>query len=140
MSAFGIMCTVAWTELWTALRADGGAPSEKCGPHVREWIEKLCRRELEQKPIDMILFCPMCGVQHVDAPEPHHLDAHFINAGMEPTGEHWTNPPHRSHLCHECGCIWRPADVPTNGVKSITTKGSADNFAERRALLRQVLR
>jgi hypothetical protein len=24
--------------------------------------------------------------------------------------------------------VWRPADVPTNGVRAITTKGKADNF------------
>ena len=39
----------------------------------------------------------------------------------------WNNPPHRSHLCHSCGHIWRPADVPTNGVAAIKTKGSADS-------------
>ena len=54
-------------------------------------------------PIDMILHCPKCGVQHIDAPE----------------GEGWTNPPHRSHLCHTCATVWRPADVATNGVREI---------------------
>lgn len=61
-------------------------------------------------PIDMILFCPSCGVQHID----------------EPSGD-WANPPHRSHLCHACGHIWRPADVPTNGVRFIKTAGKADS-------------
>lgn len=37
-------------------------------------------------------------------------------------------PPHKSHLCHACGCIWRPADVPTNGVEQIQTRGRKDNF------------
>lgn len=59
------------------------------------------------KPIDMILHCPACGRQHIDAP----------HGG-------WTNPPHRSHLC---GHVWRPADVATNGVAAIETKGSADS-------------
>src|SRR5574340_600312 len=31
------------------------------------------------------------------------------NAGRVRKG--WDNPPHRSHLCHGCGHIWRPADV-----------------------------
>lgn len=62
-------------------------------------------------PIDLLLFCPECGAQHVDAPEPA-------------TG--WTNPPHRSHLCHTCGAVWRPADVPTNGVEAIGTIGDDD--------------
>ena len=64
---------------------------------------------LDAKPIDMILQCPACGLQHIDAPS-----------------EGWDNPPHRSHLCHGCGSIWRPADVATNGVEHIKTFGSAD--------------
>lgn len=40
-------------------------------------------------------------------------------------------PVHRSHLCRPedggCGHIWRPADVPTNGVDAIKTKGKADS-------------
>jgi hypothetical protein len=62
-------------------------------------------------PIPMILICPDCGDQHIDEPS-----------------EGWDNPPHRSHLCHSCGCIWRPADVATVGVRSIETKGKADNW------------
>lgn len=67
-------------------------------------------------PIDMVLHCPVCGVQHIDAPEA---------AGHSPHG--WHNPPHRSHLCHSCGYVWRPADVPTNGVLELKTKGKADS-------------
>jgi len=66
-------------------------------------------------PIDMVLFCPKCGVQHIDAPDERTPD--------------WTNPPHKSHLCHGCGFIWRPADVPTNGVAATKTKGSRDGDA-----------
>jgi hypothetical protein len=73
---------------------------------------------VELKPLDMVLFCPKCGLQHVDAPTPD-----------------WTNPPHRSHLCHECGCVWRPADVPTNGVALIQTCGVADTVFYNRAAL-----
>lgn len=62
-------------------------------------------------PIPMILHCPTCGTQHVDAP----------------SGD-WTNPPHRSHLCDWCGTVWRPADVPTEGVASIATRGAADSW------------
>ena len=63
-------------------------------------------------PISMILFCPSCGLQHVDAPEP---------------GTDWDNPPHKSHLCHGCAHVWRPADVPTNGVAEIKSRGSRDS-------------
>ena len=41
--------------------------------------------------------------------------------------ETWTNPPHRSHLCASCGHTWRPADMPTEGVRAIETKGKADS-------------
>ncbi|MFC5358122.1 hypothetical protein [Azospirillum himalayense] len=64
-------------------------------------------------PLPMLLFCPRCGLQHIDAPD-------------ETAG--WTNPPHRSHLCADCGCVWRPADVPTSGVLAIATSGKADNW------------
>ncbi|MGY0793146.1 hypothetical protein ACW7BJ_27585 [Azospirillum argentinense] len=64
-------------------------------------------------PLHMLLFCPRCGLQHIDAPD-------------KTTG--WTNPPHRSHLCAGCGCVWRPADAPTSGVLAIATSGKADNW------------
>jgi len=72
------------------------------------------------QPIDMLLFCPNCGRQHIDAPEEH-WDRTYVYS--------WENPPHRSHLCHHCAHIWRPADVPTNGVQAITTRGKADSVA-----------
>lgn len=72
----------------------------------------------ETKPIDMVLHCPKCGRQHIDAPEEH-WNRQFLYS--------WENPPHRSHLCHGCGHIWRPADVPTNGVQAVKTKGKADS-------------
>lgn len=76
--------------------------------------DAIQRAELQgQKPIDMVLHCPACGLQHVDAPDER-------TPG-------WVNEPHRSHLCHDCGHIWRPADVPTNGVAAVKTKGKADS-------------
>jgi len=68
------------------------------------------------QPIPMILFCPSCGTQHVDAPEP--------SIG-------WENPPHRSHLCHACQHVWRPCDRPTNGVAAIETAGKGDSELPR---------
>lgn len=98
-------------------------------------------------PIPMILHCPKCGHQHVDAPEPLMCPSAYesVTNVFDPCGpglenhcagcggdkeEHisnWLNPPHRSHKC-KCGCIWRPADVPTVGVAAIQTKGKADNW------------
>lgn len=57
-------------------------------------------------PIDMVLHCPKCHLQHIDET---------------------TSACHRSHLCHGCGHIWRPADVPTNGVAAVKTRGSFDS-------------
>jgi hypothetical protein len=73
------------------------------------------------EPIDMMLFCPKCGLQHIDAPDARTPD--------------WNNPPHRSHLCHGCGCIWRPADIPTNGVAGIQTRGTKDTVFYNRAAI-----
>lgn len=70
----------------------------------------------ELEPIPMLLWCPECQGDHVDRPD--------LEAG-------WTNPPHRSHLCEWCGCVWRPADVPTAGVAHITTRGTADTWWPR---------
>ena len=78
-----------------------------------------------KKPIDMVLHCPKCGMQHIDAPEPSMLAGDAAMHGGE-WPDRWTNPPHRSHLCHGCGHIWRPADVPTNGVAAVKTKGKND--------------
>lgn len=75
---------------------------------------KTARAELATVPIPMLLFCPRCGEQHLDAPD-------------EAKG--WANPPHRSHLCHDCGMIWRPCDALTIGVDRIQTFGSADTWS-----------
>lgn len=81
----------------------------------------------EPPPIDMILFCPRCGTQHVDTPETErHYRARLSNAMPAELAPRWMNPPHRSHLCHQCHAVWRPADVPTNGVARINTRGKED--------------
>lgn len=100
-----------------------------CDPEKEIWFEFVRAAELKRlgtkaahvaaclphlPPLDMVLHCPRCGHQHVDAPDP---------------AKGWNNPPHRSHLCHGCGCIWRPADVPTCGVERVATAGSADSWA-----------
>ncbi len=89
------------------------------GPDTVRWIcdEALRRLATRAAPADatipMVLLCPACGHQHVDAPEPD---------------KGWTNPPHKSHLCAACGVVWRPADVPTTGVAAIATRGKADTW------------
>jgi hypothetical protein len=76
------------------------------------------------EPIPMLLFCPRCGTQHIDK-EEWSDDPHDIEQGQMRV---WSNPPHRSHLCHACDLIWRPADVATTGVASVQTHGKADTW------------
>lgn len=83
-------------------------------------------------PVDMVLHCPHCHHQHIDAPEISSKMVKSLN-GMPITKDderrhaaRWKNPPHRSHLCHNCGFQWRPADVHTNGVEAIKTRGQND--------------
>lgn len=60
--------------------------------------------EFELAPINMLLFCPACGEQHIDMPD---------------LVEGWDNPPHKTHRCEHCRHLWRPCDLPTNGVDTI---------------------
>lgn len=88
-------------------------------------------------PIDMVLHCPSCGLQHINKDNTDDLRILAAETGRDREGDkeldrwlednEWTNPPHRSHLCSGCGHIWRPADVPTNGVKAVSTTGKADS-------------
>lgn len=68
---------------------------------------------LYEAPLPMMLYCPRCGLQHIDKPAPE---------------KGWDNPPHRSHECQGCGCVWRPADVTTTGVAAVQSRGHADTW------------
>lgn len=91
------------------------------------------------EPLKMVLFCPQCGVQHIDKPKPCDMGAgceevgkcYAAHQGEPERCPKWDNPPHRSHLCLGCGHIWRPADVPTQGVEHIETRGAADHAPVR---------
>jgi hypothetical protein len=48
--------------------------------------------------IPMILTCPSCGARHIDEGE-------------------FATKPHHTHSCQSCGLTWRPAVVPTVGVR-----------------------
>lgn len=62
----------------------------------------------QMTPIDMELFCPECGKQHLDAGE-------------------FTTRVHRKHLCENtpegprtgCGHLWQPFQEPTRGVLKV---------------------
>lgn len=91
----------------------------------------------QRAPIDLVLHCPQCGKRHVDQPDAPDrycvTEADGSCSSTDPRCMHqpepaprWENPPHRSHLCAGCGYIWRPADVPTNGVAATLTRGQLD--------------
>jgi hypothetical protein len=84
-----------------------------------------------QQPVDLLLFCPKCQKQHVDEAKPDVCETCGQSESQCPCDAFtaWLNPPHKSHRCTSCNYVWRPADVPTNGVKEIQTKGKADRDA-----------
>ncbi len=55
-------------------------------------------QEREGTPLPMLLWCPQCGERHVD-----------VGA--------FAAKPHHTHACQDCGMVWRPAIVPTVGVR-----------------------
>ena len=89
--------------------------------------------------LDIILFCPECGEQHVDEAKPDICERcgvpkeyHALALVPSQYGHvcdnftAWLNPPHKSHRCHGCNTVWRPADFCTNGVAMIETRGESD--------------
>lgn len=134
MNRFDMNCTLLALGLANAVAEDEKDTTDGFdmsagvfGLAVSQWLRGVARdladarariEELE-KPINMILHCPACLEQHIDGPER--------SLGPDNTETlDWDNPPHRSHLCHKCGFQWRPADVATNGVAAIKTKGKDD--------------
>lgn len=54
--------------------------------------------EANPAPIPMFLTCPGCGARHIDEGE-------------------FATKAHHTHACQSCGLTWRPAIVPTVGVR-----------------------
>jgi hypothetical protein len=54
---------------------------------------------LPPKPVQ--LFCPQCGVLHLDEGE-------------------WATRPHKTHQCQSCKHEWRPFPYPTVGVAEVS--------------------
>jgi len=90
-------------------------------PTVEDWLNKWTACLLGGVPIPMLLYCPKCNTQHVDAPAPD---------------RGWENPPHRSHYCEAivdgvaCAHHWRPSDYYTTGVVKLDTVGMTDGFTQ----------
>jgi rubredoxin len=62
--------------------------------------EQMLRAAEPEKPapIPMLLWCPECGMRHIDRGT-------------------FATKPHHTHACQGCGHVWRPAVVPTCGVQ-----------------------
>lgn len=107
--------TVLFLARWDAMLK---LANKRDGLYFVEPVDNTVRRTVprQPEPIPMILFCPTCGVQHIDAPD---------------LSVNWLNPPHCSHKCAYCQHVWRPADVPTVGVKDIHTVGQHDHAPVR---------
>jgi hypothetical protein len=79
-----------------------------------EWI-KLdaddARALLEPAPpVQLRLTCPECGELHVDEGE-------------------WATRIHHTHSCQHCGLTWRPAVVPTVGVRFLPGFRNEENVS-----------
>lgn len=86
--------------------AAGVLAAEGLGPDPMDWWPCAA----EPAPMDMVLRCPECGMQHVDR-------------------EAWEVRPHRTHLCEHCGHHWTPDPMRrTRGV--VRTPG---HFPPRKA-------
>lgn len=89
----------------------------ECDGEVNPILDRLAFALGLQQPVDLLLYCPSCGNQHIDAPD---------------AARGWVNPPHRSHECQFCNgpngkpFVWRPSDRHTNGIAAIKTKGKLD--------------
>lgn len=92
------------------------APNRTLMLQAADIIEKLAQS------VDLVLYCPRCGVQHLDGPGGVSGDA---------DGLPWTDPRHRTHLCRidqgGCGFKWRPSDRYTNGVQAAKSRGRNDD-------------
>jgi hypothetical protein len=52
----------------------------------------------QEQVVDMLLWCPQCNKRHYDEGE-------------------FAGKPHSTHACQHCGMCWKPAKVPTRGVR-----------------------
>lgn len=76
-----------WCQVCGALRSDG---------EDKSWQMPTLKQEYEI--VDMLLWCPQCNKRHYDEGD-------------------FAAKPHSTHACQHCGMCWKPAKVPTRGVR-----------------------
>ena len=104
-------------------------------PTVTAALELIAQLEARvqqlEAPIEMLLFCPKCGMQHVDRAVSHLRHCKIgqliprkaaalpISTRICPECSVWLNPPHATHICQHCSLEWRPSNHLTTGVRAI---------------------
>lgn len=89
------------------------------------------------RPLDIVIFCPKCSFQHIDAADPYCENCgklpeeHYAGGPGCDAFKEWTNPPHKTHRCKNCNNTFRPAHVPTNGVAELTKVNNQIGFEIR---------
>ncbi len=97
----GISCSVEVKDLPESLKA---CSAELLRLKSKKQLCLVCFQKSDRKPFDpdpgipMRLNCPECGKLHIDEGE-------------------FATKPHHTHACQECGHVWRPAVIPTTGVR-----------------------
>ena len=61
-------------------------------------VEVQALKQQLQKPIDMLLWCPVCHERHYDEGE-------------------FATKAHSTHACQSCGFVWKPSKHATRGVR-----------------------
>jgi hypothetical protein len=86
----------------------------------------------DAEPVPMVLHCPKCGVQHIDASNEEEVRITAAERGFVVGSRdwedfieknEWLNPPHKTHQCQSCKHEWRPFDYATTGVASMIVSG-----------------
>lgn len=93
-----------WMEL-----VDGEFQCGKCGHPVLAKLKEM--GACSNVPVPMIMYCPMCHERHIDEQE-------------------FATKPHHTHACQYCGHVWRPAIVPTVGVRFLPGFKNEPNGAQ----------
>ena len=70
--------------------------------------------EVPIEAIPMLLTCPACGMRHIDEGA-------------------FATELHATHACQECGTVWKPAKVPTVGVRFLPGYGPKEDAHMRNA-------